>query len=169
MAPNPVKAMSPAEQEAYHKAAEAKIETYKYQKPEDKVMGTRPKHLTFLARTDLLSVAVQTVKDGGENNLHYHSNGDQCYFVLKGRVRFHGPNDTILGEFGPHEGIVIPAGCRYWFEKVGDEDLQVLQSFGKDKAMPETARINLEPHKKWMTEDYLRQYADEMEKAKMKA
>lgn len=157
MAPNPVKSMSPDEQEAYHTAAEAKISTYKYEKPAD---TGRPKQLTFLARTDLLSVAVQTVKDGGENNLHYHSNGDQCYFVLKGRVRFHGPNDTVLGEFGEHEGIVIPAGCRYWFEKVGDEDLQVLQSFGKDKAMPEMARINLEPHKAWMKEDHLTQYSE---------
>ena len=157
MAPNPVKSMSPDEQEAYHRAAEAQISTYKYEKPAD---TGRPKLLTFLAKTDLLSVAVQTVKDGGENNLHYHSNGDQCYFVLKGRVRFHGPNDTVLGEFGEHEGIVIPAGSRYWFEKVGDEDLQVLQSFGKDKAMPEMARINLEPHKAWMKEDHLTQYSE---------
>ena len=144
--------------EAYHRDAEAKIETFKYAKPE---ANPRPKQLTFLARTKLLSVAVQTVKDGGENNLHYHSNGDQCYFVLKGRVRFHGPENHVYGEFGPHEGIVIPAGSRYWFEKVGDEDLEVLQSFGRDKSMPDMARINLEPHKQWMEgDDGLTQYAE---------
>jgi mannose-6-phosphate isomerase-like protein (cupin superfamily) len=155
---NPTKTMTPDEQEAYHRAAEAKIETYKYRKPQD--MKGRPKNVTFLAKTDLLTVAVQTVTDGGENNLHYHSNGDQCYFVLKGRVRFHGPNDVVLGEFGESEGIVIPAGCRYWFEKVGDEDLQVLQSFGKNKSMPDMARINLEPHKAWMKEEHLTQYSE---------
>jgi mannose-6-phosphate isomerase-like protein (cupin superfamily) len=135
--------------ERYHTEAEAKIETFKYAKPVD---SGRPKQLTFLARTGLLSVAVQTVKDGGENNLHYHTNGDQCYFVLKGRVRFHGPDGHFYGEFGPHEGIVIPAGSRYWFEKVGDEDLEVLQSFGRDKTMPDMARINIEPHKQWMND-----------------
>jgi len=138
-----------APDERYHTEAEAKIETFKYAKPAD---TGRPKQLTFLARTGLLSVAVQTVKDGGENNLHYHTNGDQCYFVLKGRVRFHGPNGKLYGEFGPHEGIVIPAGSRYWFEKVGDEDLEVLQSFGRDTTMPDMARINIEPHKQWMND-----------------
>jgi mannose-6-phosphate isomerase-like protein (cupin superfamily) len=146
------------DREAYHRDAESRIETYKYETPE---FSGRPKKVTFLARTPLLNVAVQTVKDGGENNLHYHTNGDQCYFVLKGRVRFNGPENKVYGEFGPGEGIVIPAGSRYWFEKVGPEDLEVLQSFGRDKSMPDMARINVEPHKEWMNKDaHLVQYEE---------
>jgi mannose-6-phosphate isomerase-like protein (cupin superfamily) len=142
---------NPEAQARYHLDAEAGIEQFAYAKPE----SNRPKDMTFLARTKLLMVAIQTVRDGGENNLHYHKNGDQCYFVLSGRVRFHGPDDLIYGEFGPREGIVIPAGSRYWFEKVGAEDLEILQSFGIDKSTPAADRIEIEPNKSWMTQEFM--------------
>jgi hypothetical protein len=41
--------------------------------------------------------------------------------VLRGR------RDRLLGEFGPHEGIITPAYSRYWFENCGEEDLELLQ------------------------------------------
>ena len=47
--------------------------------------------------------------------------------VLKGRVRFYGPGDVLIGEFGPHEGTITPRFSRYWFENVGEEDLEILQ------------------------------------------
>ena len=28
---------------------------------------------------------------------------------------------------GPHEGTITPRYARYWFENVGDEDLEILQ------------------------------------------
>jgi mannose-6-phosphate isomerase-like protein (cupin superfamily) len=139
----------------YHQAAEARVQTYRYSSPST---DDKPKQLTWLAKTDLLNVLVQTVRDGGENNLHYHVNADQCYFVLRGRVRFHGPDDSVYGEFGPQEGIVIPAGTRYWFEKVGVEDLDILQSLGRDRSKPENGRVNLDQHKDWMKENYLTNY-----------
>jgi hypothetical protein len=46
---------------------------------------------------------------------------------LKGRVRFYGPGDKLIGEFGPHEGTITPRYARYWFENAGDEDLEILQ------------------------------------------
>jgi hypothetical protein len=42
-------------------------------------------------------------------------------------VRFYGPDDVLIGEFGPHEGTITPRYARYWFENVGDEDLEILQ------------------------------------------
>jgi mannose-6-phosphate isomerase-like protein (cupin superfamily) len=66
-------------------------------------------------------------KNGGENNLHYHSTSASFWMVLKGRVRFYGPGDVLIGEFGPHEGTITPRYSRYWFENVGDDDLEILQ------------------------------------------
>ena len=33
----------------------------------------------------------------------------------------------VIGEFGPNEGTITPRYARYWFENVGDEDLEILQ------------------------------------------
>jgi len=34
---------------------------------------------------------------------------------------------VVIGEFGPHEGTMTPRFARYWFENVGDDDLEILQ------------------------------------------
>src|SRR5208282_5857917 len=91
--------------------------------------------------------AVQIVKDGGENNLHAHTNSNQMYFVLAGHVRFHGPGDTVIGDYGPNEGVFIPGGARYWFEKTGAEDLQLLQVVS---IAGKSERIDCDPQKGWM-------------------
>ena len=49
------------------------------------------------------------------------------WLVLGGRAKFYGPGDEDLGEFGRHEGIFIPRGARYWFERVGEEELEILR------------------------------------------
>lgn len=111
--------------QAQHEAAEAKVRPFSYQRPESVGAG---KGFVGLARTDIIKGVVQVVKkNGGENNLHYHKRMDSFWFVLKGRVRFYGPNDVLIGEFGPNEGTVTPRFSRYWFENVGDEDLEILQ------------------------------------------
>jgi mannose-6-phosphate isomerase-like protein (cupin superfamily) len=108
-----------------HEAAEAKVKTFNYRKPEAVGAG---KGFVGLARTDIVKGVVQVVKkDGGENNLHYHKRMDSFWFVLKGRVRFYGPDNVLIGEFGPNEGTVTPRFSRYWFENAGEEDLELLQ------------------------------------------
>jgi mannose-6-phosphate isomerase-like protein (cupin superfamily) len=152
-----VRDMSPAEKEAFHQQAEARIKTFSYRRPE---MGQRPKEFAPLCRSELLRIVVQVIKDGGENNLHYHTHSDTTWMVLRGRARFYGVDDKVLGELGPHEGILLPGGSRYWFEKVGDDEyLEILQMIGIESntvAPPE--RINLERHKAWMQDDYLQVY-----------
>ena len=111
--------------EQRHLAAETKMTTYSYSKPDGVTAG---KGFVALSRTDIMKGVVQVVKKhGGENNLHYHTRMDTFWMVLKGRVRFYGPGDVVLGEFGPHEGMVTPRYSRYWFENIGDEDLELLQ------------------------------------------
>lgn len=151
-----VKKMSPEEKEAFHQAAEAGMKTFHYSKPEPKRKG---KDWVDLCSSSLMNVVIQVVKEGGENNLHYHQNSDTCWYVLKGRVRYYGVGDKLLGEFGEHEGIFIPGGSRYWFEKVGAEDLEILKMTAIDRSKGKSLRINLEPHKEWMNgESFLQVY-----------
>ena len=104
--------------------AEKEIKCFRYEKPEG--IGTAKARIE-LGRGGNIRGVVQTVKDGGENNLHYHTDADSLWMVLKGRVRFYGVGDELLGEFGPQEGIITPAYSRYWFESCGDEELELLQ------------------------------------------
>ena len=48
--------------------------------------------------------------------------------MLKGRARFYGPGDVLLGDFGPGEGIVTPRYTRYWFESGSDEEMPLPQA-----------------------------------------
>src|SRR5258705_3678860 len=108
-----------------HQAAEANPVKFSYAKPGGVESA---KGMVQLGKNDLVRGVVQVVKKhGGENNLHYHTASASFWLVLKGRVRFYGPDDVVIGEFGPHEGTITPRYARYWFENIGDEDLELLQ------------------------------------------
>ena len=118
--------------EDMHLEAEAAISVFSYKTPE-KI--NKAKINTMIAKGNLVRAMGQVVRDGGENNLHYHAKVDGFWFVLKGRARFYGPEDVFIAECGPQEGVVIPQYARYWFEKTGKEDLEILlvQAFDEGK------------------------------------
>jgi mannose-6-phosphate isomerase-like protein (cupin superfamily) len=95
----------------------------------------RGKGIVQLAGSDLIRGRVQIVSEGGENNLHSHRGMDGFWFVLSGKVTFYGPGDVVIGEFGKHEGILVPRGAEYWFESSGDEDLELLQMAAFEKGV----------------------------------
>lgn len=108
-----------------HHAAEATPVTFAYAKPSG---VNAAKGRVNLGKSDIVRGVVQVVKKhGGENNLHYHTTSASFWMVLKGRVRFYGPDDALMGEFGPNEGTMTPRYARYWFENVGADDLEILQ------------------------------------------
>ena len=74
-----------------------KITTFKYAAAGD---PSEPKTTVRCARTDLVVVAVQIVRDGGETNLHAHSNQDAVWFVLEGRAKFYGEGDVVVADVG---------------------------------------------------------------------
>jgi mannose-6-phosphate isomerase-like protein (cupin superfamily) len=130
-----------------HETADAQVVPYSYRKPDSVATA---KGRVNLAKTERLRSVVQIVKkNGGENNLHYHTNSDSFWMVLKGRIRFYGPGDKLIGEFGPHEGTVTPRYSRYWFENAGDEDAELLQVSALIKGgFNETSgRTDLEPQR----------------------
>jgi mannose-6-phosphate isomerase-like protein (cupin superfamily) len=147
--------MQAQEREAFHRNAELSMQPFRYEKPST----DRVKSIVSVAKGEFVRIHVQIVKDGGENNLHYHTGSETAWMVLKGRVRFYGVGDEVIGEYGPQEGILIPSGARYWFEKIGDEDLELLQMVGYDRRDgAQAGRINVEAHKEWMTEPELQVY-----------
>lgn len=152
------KPMSPEEKEVYHQEAEARMRPFSYKKPAE---NGQVKQIVNLFRGDLIKLSVQVVSEGGENNLHYHTGGDNCWMVLRGKARFYGVGDTLIGEYGQNEGLLIPGGSRYWFEKVGSEDLEILQIVCKETRTAKTERINLDKHKEWMTDGFLQVYEKE--------
>ena len=137
---------SPEELARLHEEAEAKITTFGYTKPAGINAG---KGRVGLAKTDHLRGVVQIVKkDGGENNLHYHTNSDTLWVVLSGRVRFYGPDQKIIGEFGPQEGTVTPAYSRYWFENAGEGEAEILQVMAMHNVRDQSSgRTDVEPQR----------------------
>jgi mannose-6-phosphate isomerase-like protein (cupin superfamily) len=100
--------------------------TYRYEKPAFE--GGRGTAKCRLAETDLATVAVKRIREGGENTLHMHPNADGFWTVLRGRVRFYTTGDELIADLGAMEGIVIPRTFPYWFESADDdEDLEILQ------------------------------------------
>ena len=119
-------------------------QTFRHSKPPGQDGG---KAIVRLAQSDLIRGAVQVVKVGdGDNNTHIHTGMDGFWMVLKGRVKFYGPDDAVIGEFGPHEGILMPRGNAYWFAAVGDEDLEILQVAAFDREV-KNERIDINPQK----------------------
>ena len=117
-------------------------QTFSYAKPALK----RGKGIVQLAGSDLIRGRVQIVSEGGENNLHSHRGMDGFWFVLSGKVIFYGPGDVVIGEFGKHEGILVPRGAEYWFESSGDEDLELLQMAAFEKGV-KVERLDAAPQK----------------------
>ena len=145
------------EKEAYHREAESRMHAFSYDKP---AAIRRVKEIVQLTRTPNVRVNVQVVKEGGENNLHYHTNSDGVWIVLRGAARFYGPGDRVVGELGVHDGITIPGGARYWFEKTSAEDLEILQIVAVHDAGKTTSRVNIDRHKDWMESAFLQQYEE---------
>ena len=106
-----------------HRQAESRVVKFSYKKPEN---FDRPKVSVRLGQTDILRGHVQVIRQGGENNLHYHSRVDGMFTVLSGKIRFYGPGDEVIADCGPMEGVIIPRNARYWFDNIGDGDAEVM-------------------------------------------
>lgn len=117
-------------------------QTFRYEKPAEQ---STDKAIVSLCQTDIIRGAVQVVREGGDNNLHSHTGMDGFWMVLKGRVRWHGP-DGVIGEFGVHEGIVMPRNAQYWFESCGEETLELLQVVAFDREV-KNQRVDVDTRK----------------------
>jgi mannose-6-phosphate isomerase-like protein (cupin superfamily) len=81
----------------------------------------------YLFKTDRAVSEVQVFDKGVNNKLHSHLSEDGVWVVLEGQAAFYGEGDKVMGELGRFQGLLIPAGTKYWFESTGDEPLQILR------------------------------------------
>jgi mannose-6-phosphate isomerase-like protein (cupin superfamily) len=131
---------------------EPKNTVFGYMKQEPK----RNKGMQLLCRSDIIIGAVQVVKVGGETNLHAHKLLDGFWFVLKGRAKFYTVDNELVADLGPHEGILVPRGYPYWFERGdGPDDLEILQVEASAKPIGSIEefvedRVDYEPRKRQM-------------------
>lgn len=117
--------------------------TYRYERPE--FQSGRGTAKCRLAETDLATIAVKRIREGGENTLHMHPNADGFWTVLRGRVRFYTTDDELIAELGAMEGIVIPRTFPYWFESADEtEDLEILQVLVCSTPQPGTTRPSIQ-------------------------
>ena len=145
------------EKEKIHLEAESRVHTFSYAAPSE---VDRVKQMVNMVRTPNVRVQVQVVHEGGENNLHYHTNSDGVWMVLKGAAKFYGPGDKVIGDLKEMDGICLPGGSRYWFETTGDVPLEILHITAVENAKTKDQRINVDKHKDWMTESNLQVYDD---------
>ena len=129
--------------EAFHREAESRMKGFSFKRPEN--IPDDRKVLYYLAGTDLVRSSVQIIPEGGDNNLHYHPGADGFWMVLKGKVRFYGPDGSV-GEYGPHEGIVTPRNARYWFESADtSQELHLLHISAHTQQKVGKSRVNVDP------------------------
>jgi mannose-6-phosphate isomerase-like protein (cupin superfamily) len=107
---------------------------FKYTKPEFK--SGHPTSVISLARTTRMWARMQVHSKGGEIGLHAHKHLDGFWMVIKGRARFYTDGDVVIADAGPMEGVLLPRGYKYRFEKIGDEDLEILQVESFDIDIP---------------------------------
>jgi mannose-6-phosphate isomerase-like protein (cupin superfamily) len=96
----------------------------------------------YLFKTDRAVSEVQVFDKGVKNRLHHHGIEDGVWIVLGGKATFYGEEDKVMGELEPFQGLLIPAGTKYWFESTGEEPLQILRvdyNVGRDNAVAKGA------------------------------
>jgi mannose-6-phosphate isomerase-like protein (cupin superfamily) len=98
-----------------------------------------------LVSSDVMMAEIQIVSEGGENNMHSHPATDGFWWVVRGSARFYDENDQPT-EIGVEEGIFVPRGVPYWFEKGGDEPLHLLHVAARSSNFTEFPnRVNHRP------------------------
>lgn len=108
---------------------------FHYKMPESAV--GEPKTIVDIAPTEVVSVSVQVVNNGGETVLHSHNGEDVVWLVLGGQVAFYDDEGKKI-LLGKHDFIVVPSGTQNWFESVGDEPLEIARVAARDLRVPST-------------------------------
>jgi mannose-6-phosphate isomerase-like protein (cupin superfamily) len=106
--------MTQAEATATEKLA---MRVINYRKPS----LSRPRGMSILALSDIMTVIVQTLAPGARQGLHAHEAYDGFYFVLGGRARFYGKDGEAFAEIETGQGVFVPRGTPDGFEAVGGE------------------------------------------------
>ncbi len=95
--------------------------------------------------SDVMMAEMQIVTEGGENNMHSHPATDGFWWVVSGSAMFYDEHDSPT-KIEAQQGIFVPRGVPYWFEKGGNEPLHLLHVAGRSKDHPDQPnRVNHRP------------------------
>lgn len=81
----------------------------------------------YLFKTDRGVGEIQIFEPGAHVTLHAHPVEDGAWIVLSGRFTFYGENDVVYAELEKHEGLLLPAGTKYWFENTSAEPAEIMR------------------------------------------
>ena len=79
-----------------------------------------------------ICAAIVTVKPGGLRELHWHPNGSEWQFWIKGKGRmtvFNAKQDARTMDFNPNDVGYVPPMAGHYIENTGTEDLVYLEMF----------------------------------------
>lgn len=109
---------------------------------------TEGKAIEVLAKTDILTAAVQIVSpSGGETNLHSHAGTDQIWLVIEGEATFYGEGDRVVALLAKHDTLLVPRGTPYWFSCTSKEPLVIVRLGAKAQGV-EDKRTDHTPRKR---------------------
>jgi mannose-6-phosphate isomerase-like protein (cupin superfamily) len=92
---------------------------------------------------DMLTVTVEKVRDGeGDDPPHAHFGIEGAWFMLGGRVRFHGMTDASAYEMTTHDAVYLPSGTAYGFRALDHEPAHVLHVKSLDLGVDEHKRVD---------------------------
>ena len=96
---------------------------------------------TEICRAGGMTARVKVYASGGENELHCHAGQDHMFVVLQGSARFY-DKDQKTYDVTKHEGVMLPAGCYYWFNATSAEPLVMLRVDNATKPGDDRLGIN---------------------------
>jgi mannose-6-phosphate isomerase-like protein (cupin superfamily) len=92
---------------------------------------------------DMLAVTVEKVRDGGGDDLpHAHFGIVGAWFLLSGRVRFHGASDDEAFEMTTHDAVFLPSGTAYGFRALDHEPAEFLHVKALDLGTEKHVRVD---------------------------
>ncbi len=83
-----------------------------------------------------MSGGVMTIKPGAMRNLHWNPNANEWHYYLRGKgqvAAFGSGGRSKVANFGPGDVAYIPAGFGHAIKNVGDEDLEIVQTWDAGK------------------------------------
>ena len=92
---------------------------------------------------DMLTVTVEKVRDGeGDDPPHAHFGIVGAWFMLGGRVRFHGMTDASAYEMNTEDAVFLPSGTAYGFKALDHEPAHVLHVKALDLGADKHERVD---------------------------
>ena len=83
-----------------------------------------------------MSGGLMTIKPGGIRKLHWNPNANEWHYYLRGKgqvAAFGSGGRGKVMEFGPGDVAYIPIGFGHAIKNVGDEDLEIVQTWDNGK------------------------------------